>query len=114
VSTQTVPGRAIPASTRPGKSARFENAWSTVVTLVGKGPAATQALAVALIAIGIAFQWWHWSDAQTGDAAWAAAVLLGMSARSQVTLLLQAAARGRRLIPAPHQVEVAQAPGAGQ
>jgi hypothetical protein len=46
---------------------------------------ATQALILAFLALGTAFQWWHWSSAQTGAVFGIAAVLLGMFVRSQVT-----------------------------
>jgi hypothetical protein len=114
VITQTVPGDAIPARTGQRKSARVKSAWNTVVTWVRKEPAATQALIQVFIAIGIAFQWWHWSDAQTGAVVGITAALLGMFIRSQVTPLIQPATRGRRLIPAPDEAEVAPAPPVGQ
>jgi hypothetical protein len=85
-----------------------------LVTWVRKEPVATQALIQVFIALGIAFQWWYWSDAQTGAVVGISAALLGMVVRSQVTPLIQPATKGRRLMPAPDETAVAPAPPAGQ
>jgi len=114
VTPQTVPGDAIPAGTGQSRSTRVNSAWNIVLTWVRKEPAVTQALILAFIAIGIAFGWWHWGDAQAGAVAGITAALLGMFVRSQVTPLIQPATRGRRLIPAPDEAEAALAPPAGQ
>lgn len=114
MATETVPGDAIPAKTGQGKSAWVKSAWNTIVTWVRQESAATQALIQVFIALGIAFQWWHWSDAQTGAVIGIAAALLGMFVRSQVTPLIQPTTRGRRLIPAPDEPVVTPVPPAGQ
>ena len=75
---------------------------SDIVTWVRQESAATQSLIQALIAIGIAFQWWHWSDAQTGAVIGIAAALLGMFVRSQVTPLIRPFDAGRPLIRDPN------------
>src|SRR5215471_18425337 len=103
MSTETAPGDAIPAKAAPGRNARVKRAWITIVTWVRQEPAATQALVQVFVALGIAFQWWHWSDAQTGAMVGIAAALLGMFVRSQVTPLIQPTTKGRRLIPAPDE-----------
>jgi hypothetical protein len=59
--------------------------WSTIVGWVREESAAASALVLAFIALGIAFEWWHWSPAQTGAVVGIAAALLGMFVRSQVT-----------------------------
>jgi hypothetical protein len=112
MSTETAPGDAIPAKAAPGKNARVKRAWITIVTWVRQEPAAAQALILVFVALGIAFQWWHWSDAQTGAVVGIAAALLGMFVRSQVTPLIQPTARGQALVPAPGEPEAA--PPAGQ
>jgi hypothetical protein len=71
------------------------------VLWVRKESAATEALILVFIALGIAFGWWHWSDAQTGAMVGIAAALLGMFVRSQVTPLIQPTTQGQRLVPAP-------------
>jgi hypothetical protein len=114
VTTDTASGDADPARTGQSRNAWVKNSWDTVVTWVRKEPAAMQALVLAFIALGIAFGWWHWSAAQTGAVVGITAALLGMFVRSQVTPLIQPATRGRRLIPAPDEAEVAPAPPAGQ
>jgi hypothetical protein len=101
VSTEAAPSDAIPANTAPGKGAWAKEAWNTIVTWVRKESIAAQALILVFIALGIAFEWWHWSDAQTGAVVGIAAALLGMFVRSQVTPLIQPTAMGRRLVPAP-------------
>lgn len=57
-----------------------------------------QALILAFVALGIAFQWWHWSSAQIGAVVGISAVLLGMFVRSQVTPLVRPRDGGRELI----------------
>jgi hypothetical protein len=114
VPTETTPSGAIPAQAALGKSAWGRGAWNLIVTWVRKEPAAAQALILAFIALGIAFQWWHWSNGQIGAVVGITAALLGMFARSQVTPLLQPTARGRRLVPAPDEPEVEKAPPTGQ
>jgi hypothetical protein len=75
---------------------------SQIVTWVRQESAATQALIQALIAIGIAFQWWHWTDSQTGAVIGITAALLGMFVRSQVTPLIRPLDGGRPLIRDPN------------
>ena len=110
--TETAPGDAIPATAAPSKSAWVSRAWNTIVTWVKKESAATQALILAFLGLGIAFQWWHWSNGQTGAVVGIVAALLGMFVRSQVTPLIQPTAMGRRLVPTPDEPEAA--PSAGQ
>jgi hypothetical protein len=112
MSTETAPDNAIPATAPPSKSAWATTAWNTIVTWVKKESAATQALILAFIGLGIAFQWWHWSNGQTGAVVGIAAALLGMFVRSQVTPLISPMAMGRRLVPTPNEPEAA--PPAGQ
>ncbi len=109
MSTESVPGDAIPARSAPARGAWARRALSTIVTWVRKESAATQALILAFIALGIAFEWWHWSDAQTGAVVGIVAALLGMFVRSQVTPLIQPRTRGRLLVPAPDEPEGAPA-----
>jgi hypothetical protein len=59
--------------------------WHTTVGWVREEPVAASALVLAFIALGIAFEWWHWSPAQTGAVVGIVAALLGMFVRSQVT-----------------------------
>jgi hypothetical protein len=94
-----MPGDAFPAHEAPGKGAWLKRAWIATATWVRREPAAAQTIILAFIAIGIAFQWWHWSSAQTGAVVGIAAALLGMFVRSQVTPLIQPTAMGRRLVP---------------
>jgi hypothetical protein len=105
-----VPGEAIPA--RPGhrRNAWLKIAWTALVSWVRREPAAAQALILAFIALGIAFGWWQWTDAQTGAVVGIAAALLGMFVRSQVTPLVAPTTKGRRLIPGPDE----PAPPAGR
>jgi hypothetical protein len=73
---------------RPGsRQARSigETIWHTTVGWVREEPVAASALVLAFIALGIAFEWWHWSAAQTGAVVGIVAALLGMFVRSQVT-----------------------------
>ena len=92
MATGTVPGDAIPARHGHGRNAWLKIAWTTLVTWVRREPAAAQALILAFIALGIAFGWWQWTDAQTGAVVGIAAALLGMFVRSQVTPPAMAAA----------------------
>jgi hypothetical protein len=76
--------------------------WYNIVGWVRQESAATTALIQAFIALGIAFEWWHWSPAQTGAVVGIVAALLGMFVRSQVTPIhrfrpkaVQAGASGR-------------------
>ena len=114
MATGTVPGETIPA--RPGHrgNAWLKSAWTTLMTWVRREPATAQALILAFIALGIAFGWWQWTDAQTGAVVGIAAALLGMFVRSQVTPLVQPTTKGRRLIPAPDEPQAPPAPPAGQ
>jgi len=105
MSTATAPGNATPAGAAPGKNAQVKRAWDAAATWVRQEPAATQALIQVFVALGIAFQWWHWSGAQTGAVVGITAALLGMFVRSQVTPLIQPTARGRALVPAPSEPE---------
>jgi len=109
-----MPGDAMPARHGHDRNAWLKSAWTTLVTWVRREPAAAQALILAFIALGIAFGWWQWTDAQTGAVVGIAAALLGMFVRSQVTPLVQPTTRGRRLIPAPDEPEAAPAPPAVQ
>ena len=103
MTSETAPGDTATAKAAPGKNTWPRRAWNTIVTWVRKEPAASQAIILAFIAIGIAFQWWHWSNGQTGAVVGIGAALLGMFARSQVTPLIQPTAQGRPLVPAPDE-----------
>jgi len=92
VSTHRVPGETLPAKQSPG--ARI---WDTIVLWVRMESAATQALIMTIIALGIAFGWWHWSDAQTGAVVGIVSALLAMFVRSQVTPLVRPTVKGRVL-----------------
>lgn len=63
--------------------------WNGIVGWVRQESAAATALVQAFIALGIAFAWWHWSNAQTGAVFGIVAALLGMFVRSQVTPLVR-------------------------
>jgi hypothetical protein len=69
--------------------------WYGIVGWVRQESAAATALVQAFIALGIAFAWWHWSNAQTGAVIGIVAALLGMFVRSQVTPIVRPRA-GRR------------------
>ena len=73
---------------------------SLVVKWIRQEASATQALIQAFVALGIAFQWWHWTNSQTGAVVGISAVLLGMFVRSQVTPLIRPRDGGRELVPA--------------
>ena len=114
MATGTVQGDAIPARHGHGRNAWLKSAWTTLVSWVRREPAVAQALILAFIALGIAFGWWQWTDAQTGAVVGIAAALLGMFVRSQVTPLVQPTTKGRRLVPAADEREAAGAPPAVQ
>ncbi len=78
--------------------------FSQIVQWVRQESAATQALIQAFVALGIAFQWWHWTNAQTGAVVGISAVLLGMFVRSQVTPLIRPRDGGRALVPSDEPV----------
>ncbi|HEX4061600.1 MAG TPA: hypothetical protein VHY58_11350 [Streptosporangiaceae bacterium] len=59
--------------------------WNAIVDWVRQESAAFTALVQAFIALGIAFTWWHWSNAQTGAVFGIVSALLAMFVRSQVT-----------------------------
>lgn len=61
---------------------------SKIVTWAKTEPTTVQALLQAFMAIGIAFQWWHWSVAQTGAVVGLTAVVLSLVVRSQVVPVL--------------------------
>jgi hypothetical protein len=63
--------------------------WSGIVGWVRQESAAATALVQAFIALGIAFAWWHWNNAQTGAVIGIVSALLGMFVRSQVTPLVR-------------------------
>ena len=63
--------------------------WFGIVGWVRQESAAATALVQAFIALGIAFAWWHWSNAQTGAVIGIVSALLGMFVRSQVTPLVR-------------------------
>jgi len=48
-------------------------------------PVAVQTGVQSLIALGVAFGWWHWSPEQTGAVMAVTASFLGAVARTQVT-----------------------------
>lgn len=111
MSTEIMPDDAFPGNGTPGKNAWLKRAWTMIATWVRKEPAATQAIILAFISIGIAFQWWHWSNGQTGAVVGVVAALLGMFVRSQVTPLIQPTAMGRRLVPTPDEPTAARSEG---
>jgi hypothetical protein len=79
-------------TTRPLPSAGgswLAKAWHTVVNWVRQESAATQVLITAFIALGISFQWWHWTNAETGAVVGIVTAVLGMFVRSQVTPLVR-------------------------
>jgi hypothetical protein len=63
--------------------------WTGIAGWVRQESAAATALVQAFIALGIAFAWWHWSNAQTGAVIGIVSALLGMFVRSQVTPLVR-------------------------
>jgi hypothetical protein len=83
-----------------------------IVTWVRQESAATQALIQALIAVGIAFGWWHWTNAQIGAIVGISAALLGMFVRSQVTPLIRPVSAGQPLVPKGSEAAREPAPGA--
>jgi hypothetical protein len=72
--------------------------FDEIVKWVRQEPSSIQALILAFLALGVAFQWWHWSSAQTGAVFGIAAVLLGMFVRSQVTPTVRPRDGGRELV----------------
>jgi hypothetical protein len=74
------------------------NAVKSTIRWIRQESAVTQALILAFVAVGVAFQWWHWSNAQTGAVVGIFAVLLGMFVRSQVTPLVRPRDGGRELV----------------
>lgn len=79
----------------------MRTALRQIETWVRQESPATQALIQVLIAFGIAFGWWHWTDAQIGAVMGISAALLSMFVRSQVTPLIRPVDRGRPLISDP-------------
>jgi hypothetical protein len=60
-----------------------------------------QAAVQAVIALGIAFQWWTWTNEQIGAVVGITATFLAMITRTQVTPTIRPrSADGRRLVPA--------------
>ncbi len=104
-------------SAETGTTSALRSVWSNVdlwsgkvlkvlnqiVKWVRQESAAFQALVLAFIALGIAFQWWTWSNAQTGAVVGIVAALLGMFVRSQVTPLVRPMDGGRPLIRGPSE-----------
>jgi Na+/H+ antiporter NhaC len=76
--------------------------WTSIGNWIRQESAAVQALIQSFVALGIAFEWWHWSDAQTGAVIGIVGALLSMFVRSQVTPIIRPMAAGRPLIPDPH------------
>ncbi len=83
---------------------------SQIVTWVRQESAVTQALIQAFIAVGIAFGWWQWTNAQTGAVVGISAALLSMFVRSQVTPLIRPVDAGQPLVPARPAAASAAAP----
>jgi hypothetical protein len=98
MSTHTLP--AAPAPAAPRHQNWIARVWGAIVNWVRQEPVSTQALIQAFIALGIAFAWWHWSNAQTGAVIGIVAALLGMFTRSQVTPLIRPVDGGRPLVRA--------------
>jgi hypothetical protein len=73
--------------------------WNAIVNWVRLESVAAMALVEAFIALGIAFGWWSWSNAQTGAVVGIVAALLAMFVRSQVTPV--ARVRPGKRVPAP-------------
>jgi hypothetical protein len=108
MSTHTLPD----APAAPRHQNWIASAWGAIVNWVRQEPVSTQALIQAFIALGIAFAWWHWSNAQTGAVIGIVAALLGMFTRSQVTPLIRPVDGGRPLVRAPEAPAAAPAPPA--
>ena len=81
----TMPQKAIADRPDHGRSAWVKESWDAIVTWVRREPVAAQSIILVFIALGIAFQWWNWSNGQTGAVVGIAVALLGMFVRSQVT-----------------------------
>lgn len=94
-----MPDAALPDHNAPGRGTWLKTAAITVAMWIRKEPAATQAIILAFLALGIAFQWWTWSNGQIGAVFGIAAALLGMFVRSLVTPLAKPTAMGQRLVP---------------
>lgn len=75
--------------------------WNTISNWIRQESASTQAIIQSFIALGIAFQWWNWSNSQTGAVIGIFGALLSMFVRSQVTPNIRPVAAGRPLIPDP-------------
>jgi hypothetical protein len=73
--------------------------FKAIITWIRQESAATQSLITAFIALGIAFQWWTWSNSETGAVIGISTALLGMFVRSQVTPLIRPRTSERRLVP---------------
>jgi uncharacterized membrane protein YbjE (DUF340 family) len=86
---------------------------SQITKWVRQESAVTQALIQAFIALGIAFGWWSWTNAQTGAVMGISAALLSMFVRSQVTPLIRPVDAGQPLIPVSAVAAGAAAPVAG-
>jgi hypothetical protein len=65
-------------------------AWRAITYWVKQESVAATALVQAFVALGIAFAWWHWSNAQTGAVIGIVSALLAMFVRSQVTPVARA------------------------
>jgi hypothetical protein len=99
------PDGARPAAARPRiweKTVKWDRllvtTWRGTTNWVRQESAAATALIQAFIALGIAFTWWHWSNAQTGAVIGIVSALLGMFVRSQVTPTVRPRDGGRELI----------------
>jgi uncharacterized membrane protein YccC len=92
------PGESVAPPGRSGPS-QVEQVFKAIVTWVRLESAATQSLVTAFIALGIAFQWWHWSNSETGAVIGIMTALFGMFVRSQVTPLIRPRTTERRLLP---------------
>lgn len=111
-------GTTRPLSSQGGGSP-LQKAWTAIVTWVRQESAATQVLITAFIALGIAFQWWHWTNAETGAVIGIVTAVLGMFVRSQVTPLIRPTiserhARDLRVerLLTPEEIRPAPMPGA--
>ena len=63
-------------------------AWFTAVqSFVKLEPSTVQAILQSILALGLAFGWFHWTTAQTGAVVGMVAVLLAMFVRTQVVSL---------------------------
>jgi len=72
----------------------------SIVAWIRQESAALQGIVSAVIALGIAFGWWHWTTGETGAVVGIVAALLAMFVRSQVTPTVRPrSADGRPLVP---------------